>query len=279
MHQYLFFIGGFPVRAYGLLLSLGIISAACVAYYIAKKDGRWHQHIPDLAIYCGIAGLIGSRLWDVFFFDWAYYQNHLTEIPFVWQGGMAIQGGLVLGTITGYLYTKKHHIDTWAFADMLAPAMIIGQSVGRMANLMNGDAFGHPTGSAFGVLYPSTTLAYQTYGNQPLWPAEIWEGQIDILIFVALLLYSAFPHRKGQVFSLYVFLYSLARFFLEYLRGDYGTLLFGLKSAQLTSLVIMIGAAAVFCYLQWLGLPKKPVLAAAPIASPPKPTIKKKKNS
>lgn len=81
MHQYLFYIGDFPIRVYGLVLSLSIILATGVAYYFAKQDGRgWHEHIPDIGIYCGFAGLLGARLWDVFFFDWSYYQNHLTEI-------------------------------------------------------------------------------------------------------------------------------------------------------------------------------------------------------
>jgi phosphatidylglycerol:prolipoprotein diacylglycerol transferase len=105
---------------------------------------------------------------------------------------------------------------------------------------MNGDAFGHPTGGSFGIIYPSTTLAYQVYGDKPLWPAEVWEGQLDVIIFVLLLLFRTTNHAKGQVFILYAILYSSARFFLEFLRGDYGTLLFGLKSAQLTSLAIII---------------------------------------
>jgi len=161
MHQYLFFIGEFPVRAYGLVLSLSIVLATGVAYFFAKQDGRWHQHVPDLGIYCGIAGIIGARLWDVLFFDWSYYSHHLLEIPFVWQGGMAIQGGVVLGAIVGILYTKKHHIDTWEFADIIAPAVLLGQAIGRSANLLNGDAFGQPTGGSYGILYPATTLAHQ----------------------------------------------------------------------------------------------------------------------
>jgi phosphatidylglycerol:prolipoprotein diacylglycerol transferase len=252
MHQYLFFIGSFPIRAYGLILSLSIILATGTAYFLAKQDGRWHQHIPDLGIYCGLAGIVGARLWDVFFFDWDYYGNHLLEIPFVWQGGMAIQGGVILGAIVGYIYTKRHNIDTWAFADIVAaPAVIMGQAIGRMANLMNGDAFGHPTGGNFGILYPSTTLAHSVYGNQPLWPAEIWEGQIDIVIFVILLVFRTTDHKKGQVFIMYAVLYSLSRFFLEFLRGDYTTLAFGLKSAQLTSLAVIIVGVLLFI---WCGL-------------------------
>lgn len=254
MYQYLFFIGGFPIRAYGLLLALGIISAAIVGYFIMEKDGRgWEKYMVDFTITVAIAGIIGARLWDVFFFDWGYYHNHLLEIPYVWQGGMAIQGGVLLGAIAGIYYLKKQHVDPWAFADLFAPALMVGQSVGRMANVMNGDAFGHPTGGNFGILYPETTLAYRTYGNQPLWPAEIWEGQVDIILFVILLLANVFPHKKGQIFCLYAFLYSGLRFFLEFLRGDYVNLTLGFKSAQVTSLIVMAVSFGIWLYLHYKG--------------------------
>ena len=248
MHQYLFFIGDFPIRAYGLVLSFSIILATGVAYFFAKQDGRWSDHIVDIGIIGGFSGIIGARLWDVFFFDWSYYHNHLLEIPFVWQGGMAIQGGIVGGLLAGYIYTKIHKIDTWALADIIAPAIILGQALGLIANLLNGDALGNPTGTSYGIIYPQTTLAYQTYGNQPLWPAEIWEGQIDIVIFALLLIFRTTNYAKGQVFLLYAMLYSLARFFLEYLRGDYTNLIWGLKSAQWTSLIVLGIAFTLFVW-------------------------------
>ena len=255
MHQYLFYIGDFPIRAYGLVLSLSIVLATGVAYFLAKQDGRWHHHIVDMGIYCGLAGILGSRLWDVFFFDWDYYRDHLTEILNVWQGGMAIQGGIVLGAIVGILYTKRHGIDSWAMADIVCPAVILGQALGRCANLLNGDAFGAPTGSDFGILYPATTLAYRTYGSQPLWPAEIWEGQLDMAIFALLLMYRTTSHAKGQAFSLYVILYSVARFFLEYFRGDYTDPVLGLfTSAQTTSAVAFILGCAAWL---WFGAREK----------------------
>lgn len=251
MHQYLFFVGDFPIRAYGLILSLSIILATGVAYFLAKQDGRWHNHIVDIGIYSGIAGIVGARLWDVFFFDWAYYSHHLSEIFYVWQGGMAIQGGIVFGVGAGIIYARRHKIDILALADIVAPAIILGQAIGRCANLLNGDAFGAPTGSNFGIIYPETTLAYHTYGAQPLWPAEVWEGQIDFVIFALLLIFRAFPHAKGQAFSLYIMLYSLARFGLEFLRGDYATPVFlSFTSAQTTSLVAFILALIFFVYCQ-----------------------------
>lgn len=251
MHQYLFFVGDFPIRAYGLILSLSIILATGVAYFLAKQDGRWHNHIVDIGIYSGIAGIVGARLWDVFFFDWAYYSHHLSEIFYVWQGGMAIQGGIVFGVGAGIIYARRHKIDILALADIVAPAIILGQAIGRCANLLNGDAFGAPTGGDFGIIYPETTLAYHTYGAQPLWPAEVWEGQIDFVIFALLLIFRAFPHAKGQAFSLYIMLYSLARFGLEFLRGDYATPVFlSFTSAQTTSLVAFILALIFFIYCQ-----------------------------
>lgn len=251
MHQYLFFVGDFPIRAYGLILSLSIILATGVAYFLAKQDGRWHNHIVDIGIYSGIAGIVGARLWDVFFFDWAYYSHHLSEIFYVWQGGMAIQGGIVFGVGAGIIYARCHKIDILALADIVAPAIILGQAIGRCANLLNGDAFGAPTGGNFGIIYPETTLAYHTYGAQPLWPAEVWEGQIDFVIFALLLIFRAFPHAKGQAFSLYIMLYSLARFGLEFLRGDYANPVFlSFTSAQTTSLVAFILALIFFIYCQ-----------------------------
>lgn len=249
MHQYLFFIGDFPIRAYGLVLSLSIILATGVAYFLAKKDGRYSEHIVNLGIVCGICGIIGARLWDVFFFDWVYYGHHLTELFNVWQGGMAIQGGVVFGALGAIVYAKKYNLDVLALADILAPAVILGQAIGRCANLLNGDAFGAPTGSSFGIIYPTTTLAYHTYGAQPLWPAEVWEGQLDFVIFALLLIYKAFPHAKGKVFGLYIMLYSLVRFGLEFLRGDYAKHVFlSFTSAQTTSLVAFTLALIFFIY-------------------------------
>ena len=251
MHQYLFFVGDFPIRAYGLILSLSIILATGVAYFLATPDGRWNNHLVDIGIYSGIAGIVGARLWDVFFFDWAYYSHHLSEIFYVWQGGMAIQGGIVFGVGAGIIYARRHKIDILALADIVAPAIILGQAIGRCANLLNGDAFGAPTGSNFGIIYPETTLAYHMYGAQPLWPAEVWEGQIDFVIFALLLIFRAFPHAKGQAFSLYIMLYSLARFGLEFLRGDYANPVFlSFTSAQTTSLVAFILALIFFIYCQ-----------------------------
>ena len=161
--------------------------------------------------------------------------------------------------------------DWLTFGDIVSPSLLIGQAIGRMANLLNGDAFGTPTGGNFGLLYPEGTLAFKTYGAQPLWPAEVWEGQLDVVIFVLLLLFRTTNHARGQALCMYGMLYSVVRFFLEMLRGDYAEpWLFGLKSAQATSLGIFLILLALFLYCGWRD--KKQAQAATEAAT------KKRKN-
>ena len=160
------------------------------------------------------------------------------------------------GVLGGAVYCWRHQVDWIDMLDVICPALFIGQSVGRMANLLNGDAFGAPTGGDFGILYPAGTLARSTYGAVPLWPAEVWEGQVDVILFALLLLFQTTKPRKGQPCCLYVMLYSLLRFSLEFLRGDYvEPMLWGLKSAQVTALVSFTVALALFV---WAGMRKKP---------------------
>ena len=255
MHQYLFFIGDFPIRSYGVVLSLSIILATGVGYFFSKVDGSgYEKFLVDIGLVGGLFGLLGARLWDVFFFDWNYYQNHITEILNVWQGGMAVQGGIIGGVLAGGIYAKKKNLDVIHLADILAPAIILGQALGRCANLLNGDAFGMPTGENFGIIYPTTTLAYRTYGDQPLFPAEVWECQLDIVIFALRLIFRTTDYFRGQCFSLYIMLYAVARFFLENFRGDYTNLAFGLlKSAQMTSVIYFVIALGFFIYFGWRG--------------------------
>ena len=117
------------------------------------------------------------------FFTPGYYFVHPVQMLAIWNGGLAIQGGLVGGVVFGIYYCRKEQISFWEMADPLAPAIILGQAIGRIACFLNGGAFGSPTHRGFGVVYPPGTGAYTIFGNQPLWLAEVWEGQADLIIF------------------------------------------------------------------------------------------------
>ncbi|GAB7388448.1 prolipoprotein diacylglyceryl transferase [Bacillaceae bacterium] len=239
MKVILFHIGDYPVRSYGVVVALAIILAIGVAYYLAKGT-KYRQHIWDMSLYVIIGAIIGARFWHVFFFQWWYYSQNLEEIFSIWNGGLAIQGGLVGGFLAGALYTWYHKLDFWEFADVVAPAIIFGQGVGRIACFLNGDAFGSPTGSNFGLVYPPGTIAYDTYRSQPLWPAEIWEGQWDLIVFGLLLTLKNRPLPKGFIFLAYNILYSFGRFMLEFLRGDSPRYWLEWTAAQWTSVTVII---------------------------------------
>ncbi|MCL6597854.1 MAG: prolipoprotein diacylglyceryl transferase [Alicyclobacillus macrosporangiidus] len=251
MHQYWFWIGNFPVRAYSTIFAAAFLFGLGAALYFASADGReeYKPHIWNLAPLLLIAGLIGSRFWQVFFFDWNYYSQHPSEIIAIWHGGLSIQGGFVGAALAGAWYIWRHRLNFWVLADIFAPALLLGQSIGRDANLMNGDAFGDPTHRGFGLLYPHSTLAYQTYGNQPLWPAEVWEGQADIILFALLLILKQRRWPQGWLFAYYLVGYNAVRFFLEMLRGDSPRFLFHWDAAQWTAAPLVVIGLGLGIYL------------------------------
>lgn len=215
MLQFLGHIGSFPIRSYSILFVLACILGIGVTVTVAKlqKKHELAEHLLNLAVPMFIGAILGSRFWQVFLFDWGYYSKNPGEIIAIWHGGLSIQGGIVGAVLVGIWYVRKHKISFWELADLCAPGLILGQSIGRDANLMNGDAFGvcflngdafgSPTGSNFGLVYPPGTMAYDTYGSQPLWPAEIWEGQWDIVTFALLLMLKNRKWTRGFIFLAY----------------------------------------------------------------------------
>jgi phosphatidylglycerol:prolipoprotein diacylglycerol transferase len=244
----LFHIGDFPVRSYGLLVAIAILLAIGVAHYLAKET-KYRDHVSNLSLYVILGAILGARFWEVFFFQWAYYSQNLSEILAIWHGGLSIQGGLIGGFLTGAIYTWYHKLNFWEFADVMAPAIVFGQAIGRIACLLNGDAYGTPTGSNFGLVYPEGTMAFNAYGSQPLWPAEVWEGQWDFIVFGLLLAMKNRSWPRGFIFLAYNVLYSVGRFALEFLRGDTPRYLFDWTAAQWTSMSVIIVAVIIMAVL------------------------------
>lgn len=239
MKVILFMIGDYPVRAYGTIIAIAILLSLGVALYLARGS-EYRKHLWDVVFYVILGAIVGARLWEVVFFEGAYYSRHLLESFAIWKGGLSIQGGLIGGFAAGLIYCWRKKINFWEFADIVAPAIIFGQGVGRIACLLNGDAFGSPTGSNFGLVYPPGTIAYETYGSQALWPAEVWEGQWDFVVFGILLILKNRSWPRGFIFLSYNILYSLGRLFLEMLRGDTPRYLFHLTAAQWTSIIVIL---------------------------------------
>lgn len=252
LHQYITFIGPFPIRSYSLLFVLAILLGLGFTVTLAKlqKKNDLAEHLMNLSVPMFIGAIIGSRFWAVFLFEWDFYSKHPEEIIAIWHGGLSIQGGIVGAVLVGIWYVRKHKLSFWELADLCAPGLILGQSIGRDANLMNGDAFGDPTGGNFGILYPEGTIARAMYGDQPLWPAEVWEGQMDVIIFAILFMLLQKRLKRGYLFLAYNILYNSGRFMLEMLRGDSPGFLFNWTTAQWTAVSIIIISVIAGVYLQ-----------------------------
>lgn len=222
MHKDLFPIFGYMVQTHAVISLLAIILGYGVGLALTRKT-IYYQHLQDFLIYGVAGGIIGARIWHVFIFQWPTYSKHPLQIFEIWAGGISIEGAIAGGIITLIIYSRIHKISVLEFFDYLSPAVILAQGIGRIACFMNGDAFGSPTGGNFGIVYPKGSYAYDYYGSKPLWPAEVWESQGNMIIFCILfmlLILAGHKLTKGWIASFYVFLYFSERFILEFFRGD-----------------------------------------------------------
>lgn len=247
MRVTLFEIGNFAVGSYGVIVALAVLLALGVAYYLTKNT-IYQVHLFDAFLYALIAAIVGARIWHVFFFQWSYYSKNLSEIIAIWNGGISIMGAIVGGAFGIALYSWKKKISFWGFADQISPAVVLGQAVGRIACFLNGDAYGSPTESGFGIVYPEGTMAFERYGAQPLWPAEIWEGHWDLIIFAILLILQNKKLPTGVQTAIYFILYAVGRFALEYLRGDSPRYALNWTAGQWTSMTMILTALALICF-------------------------------
>ncbi|MDC3412939.1 prolipoprotein diacylglyceryl transferase [Terrihalobacillus insolitus] len=252
MYKDLFTIFGYTIQTHAVISVIAIIVGYGVA--ITMMKGTKYQSILDhLIFYLLIGAIIGARFWHVFVFQWPYYSQHPLKILMIWQGGISILGAIVGGIAALIIYVYKHKLDFWELADYLAPPMILAMGIGRAACLFSGGAFGSPTGSSFGMVFPEGTIAYEYYGSQPLWPAVIWESQGDILIFAILFYVFGKQLFKGSVFTLFIFLYGMERFLLSFFRGDSPQYALGLTAGQWTSVALMVIAVilAIFIFVKY----------------------------
>ncbi len=245
MYPVLFRIGSFEIRAYGVMIALGFIAAAFFGMKEAKRKGYNPEIVQDLIFFAMIFGLLGARIYYVLFSEPFWYFSHPFEILAVWKGGLAIHGGLIAGFVVGIWFSKSRKIPFWKFADIMAPAMIIGQAVGRGACTLNGCSYGIPTSLPWGVTFTSPdALLPPEFKGIALHPTQFYELFIDLGIF----LYIWSARKKidfdGQLFLKYAMLYGVARFFVEFFRGD--SLMIGgvIRAAQLTSILILLASSA-----------------------------------
>lgn len=228
-----FSVFGIDIAWYGILIVTGMLLALFVSSsLIDGSRGVTKDDFYDLALILIPIAVLTTRLYYVIFYDLEYYLQNPSQILNFRQGGLAIHGGIIGGLIVGYIWTKKKDVSFFYMADIIAPGLALAQSIGRWGNFINQEAYGTPTDLPWAITIDGTKVH----------PTFLYESIITFSIFVFLYFYLSKRKKfDGQMFSIYMIVYSIGRFFIEGLRID--SLYFGpFRVAQLMSILgIIIG--------------------------------------
>jgi phosphatidylglycerol:prolipoprotein diacylglycerol transferase len=227
MHPEICKIGPFTIYSYGLMLALAFIVSLSLAGIQAKSERINPDALFNFLFVAFISGIIGARSFYIIE-NSGYYIKRPLEIIILQHGGLSWFGGLILGGLTGIAYLKKKKLAVYKVLDIVSPFVALGQAIGRIGCLLNGCCFGKESSS--GLYFPVHKLV--------LIPAQLYSSLILIFIFIILRFLQDRPHREGEIFFTYLLLYSVKRFFIEFLRADNEIILLNLTLFQIISIII-----------------------------------------
>ena len=236
-------IGPLQLRAYGLMIALGVLAAGWLAGRRAEQKG-WgtKEQMNSVLIWSVVAGVIGARLYHVIT-DWSRYQHRLGDIPKAWQGGLGIPGGLMAGIIVGILVAKRRGISARRVATIAAPALPLAQAIGRWGNYWNQELFGRATTLPWALEIDDAHLPGGYVPGTTFHPTFLYESLGNLLLCGLLLLIDRrWRPRTGWLLALYLMGYSALRFFTESLRIDRANKFAGLRVNAWVSIVVFAGA-------------------------------------
>lgn len=244
-------LGNLEIRWYALIIVTGIILGIYLASKEAVKVGLKEDDIIDFMLWGLPISIIGARFYYVIF-ELPYYLAHPLEIFAIWNGGLAIYGGLIAGGLTLFFYCRHHFINFWKFLDITAPSVILAQAIGRWGNFMNHEAYGPDTTREFlqKLHLPNFVIENMYIEGIYRTPTFLYESLWNVLGFVVLILLRRKNRflKQGEVFLSYVIWYSFGRFFIEGMRTDSLYLVGNLRVSQLLSLLLFFGAIALMIF-------------------------------
>jgi phosphatidylglycerol---prolipoprotein diacylglyceryl transferase len=239
--------GHFAIRWYSLIVLASILVGIWIAGREAERKGLGKEIIYDLAIWLILAGLVGARLFHVVDHWDHLYSTDPVRVLYVWKGGLAIWGG-VIGGMAALIFLAWRRV--WRLPrllDTLAPAVVLGQGIGRLACVITGDAMGPPTTGPFGFAYISPRAMVPELGVYYT-PAPLYELVMNVSIFALLWQLRKKNFPDGALFLIYLLLYAGGRFVITFWSA-YQTIAFGLNQAQIISLAAFAVGAPLLIYL------------------------------
>lgn len=235
----IFMAGPFMLTWFGLFVALAVLAGGWLGVREARRKGIDPEKMQALIFWGLIGGFVSARLFHVVD-RWDLYAGNPVSALYVWEGGLAIYGGLVGGVLSGLLYTWRQGLPFWRVADAAAPGLILGQGLGRLACIPNGDAVGAPTGLPWAFIYtnPASMVPPELLGT-PLHPYAVYELVFDLALLGLLWKLRSVYKVDGMLFLTYAGVYAAGRFLLTYFRVE-EVWFFGLQEAQVVALVVLI---------------------------------------
>ena len=258
-----FEIGPLTIRWYGILMATAILVGFWLAHRRALQEGLPADELIRVAQWSVVAGLVGARLYEVAF-NWDYYGRFPWKIIAVWEGGLAIHGGLIVGPLTGILLARRAALPIMRCLDVIAPSMVLGQAIGRWGNFFNEEAFGRPTDLPWKLYISPLHRPPEFRDAEYFHPTFLYESLWDLAVFVALvwLVRPRVGRRPGALFFAYIGLYSVGRFAIEALRLDS----FWVGTFRVPQLASVAGVLVAIAGLVWVHR-RPPLPPAAPAAT------------
>ena len=238
--------GFIQIYWYSIFMFLGMIAACIIIFSEAKKRNIDEDFLVNLAFNTIVFGIIGARLYYVAF-NFPYYLNHPLEILEIWNGGLAIHGGILFGLITLIIYCKKHHQDIMKILDIVVVGIILGQAIGRWGNFFNGEAYGGIT--TLEVLQkqgiPQFVIDGMFIMGEYRQPTFFYESVWCLFGFIGMLIIRFGKYlKKGNLTAFYLIWYGIISFIVESLRSD-SLMLGSLKMAQIISIIFIISGITI----------------------------------
>ncbi|EIW14785.1 prolipoprotein diacylglyceryl transferase [Lactiplantibacillus plantarum EGD-AQ4] len=244
-------LGPIQVHWYGVIIASAVVIAVALAVREGQKRGIRPDDIYDMILWALPFTLIAARTYYVIF-QWSYYSQHPSEIIRIWDGGIAIYGGLIGAGIVVVLFCRSRFIPTWLMLDVAAPTVIMGQGIGRWGNFMNQEAFGRVTSLSFlqGLHLPEWLINQMYIQGAYRQPTFLYESVWDLLGFVMLMVtrHRTNWYKQGDVFLTYVAWYAFGRFFTEGMRTDSLMLFNVIRVSQALSVVLFFGSVGLMIW-------------------------------
>jgi phosphatidylglycerol---prolipoprotein diacylglyceryl transferase len=249
---YVFKLGGFQPRWYGVILVIAIVAGVLMARRGFARRGLDPERVVPIAVAAVVLGFVGARVEHVLT-DWKPFDAIPLNAFIIWRGGLGIYGGVIGGMVGAAIACRLMRLPFWVVADCAAPGLVLGQAIGRFANYANQELYGHPSSLPWAIRIDNPVPPYLP--GRAFQPAFLYEALWDLAVLAILLWFARRAGgriRPGTVFALYAALYAIGRLAMERIRIDHTTYVLGERVEIWVSLVVLVLAASAFAVL-WRG--------------------------